>query len=191
MRKGRSLLVFCLLTAVVSVVVISEKPQSKATVIQTGQAASPSVAMPEHVPYMFLFHHLSFLNQKAAELDKKGKGKSTLLLRFRQDAGLSDAQFQQLLQVALDCERQIAEEDKKAEAIINSVKARYPEGRIPEGQAPPPLPPELLTMQQERDAAVLRPRDRVRTALGEKAFADLDAFVQSHIAPKVERVSPQ
>lgn len=191
MSKGRSLLVLCLLTAVVSAVVISGKPQSKATVIQTGPAAPLPAAMPEHVPYMFLFHYLSFLKQKAEELDKKGKGKSTLLLRFRQDAGLSDSQFQQLLQAALDCERQVTEEDKKAEAVIASVRAHYPEGKIPEGQAPPPPPRELLTMQQERDAAVLRARDRVRAAFGEKAFADLDAFVQSHIASKVKRVSPQ
>ena|SRR5437588_4888386 len=147
--------------------------------------------MPEHVPYMFLFHHLSFLKQKAEEFEKLGKGKSILLQRFREDAGLNDAQFQQLLLVALDCERRVAEQDKKAMVIINRMKAPYPDGKLPAGEAPPPLPPELITMQQERDAIILRARDSLRRALGEQDFVRFNAFVQSHIAPEIKADTPR
>jgi hypothetical protein len=140
---------------------------------------------------MFLFHHLVFLKQKADEIERQGKGKSALLSRFQEDAKLTPAQFQQLYLIAADCEQKVAEQDTKAKAIIDAMRARYPDGKIPEGETPPPVPPELLAMQQERDAIVLRARGQLQQALGVKAFASFDTFVQSRVAADVKPALPR
>lgn len=192
MNKGRPLLAVCISVAAVSAVALGGKTRSETSVRRAVPASQTlAVEMPEHVPYMFLFHHLVFLKQKADELGQKGRGKSALLKRFQEDAKLTDGQFQALFQVASDCERQVAEQDDKAMAVINAMKASHPDGKLPAGEGPPPLPPELITMQQERDAIVLRARDRLHQTLGEEGFARLNTFVQSRIKPDIKPDIPQ
>jgi hypothetical protein len=157
--------------------------QPKAMPAQQPQQVLP---LPEHVPYMFLFHHLVFLRQKGGEIEQQGKGKSVLLTRFQEKAGLTDTQFQILYQVASDCEQEIVKQDQKAMAVIEAMKAHYPDGKLPAGEAPPPLPPELITLQQEHDAIILRARDRLHQAFGEQAFGQFHAFVQSRIASGIK-----
>jgi hypothetical protein len=135
---------------------------------------------------MFLFHHLVFLKQKADEFEQQGKGKSSLLTRFQEDAKLSAEQFQTLYEIASDCEQQVAEQDKRAMIIINDMKAPYPDGRLPAGQAPPVIPPELIRLQGDRDSIVLQARDRLHLALGEEAFIHFHAFVQERIGAEIK-----
>lgn len=191
MRQKKPLLAICILAIAVFVIVSVGRTQSKShTALQVNPTVAPQ-ELPEHVPYGFLFHHLKILKEKTEELEREGKGKSALLLRFQEKTALNDDQFQELLRVALDCEREVAEQDRKAEAIIQKMRARYPDGRVPAGEAPPPLPPELLTMQQERNAMILSARDHLRQAYGEETFARLNLFVKSQIAPDIKTVTAQ
>jgi hypothetical protein len=142
-------------------------------------------------PHYFLFHYLVFLRQKADEIEQQGKGKSVLLTRFQEKAGLTDAQFQILYQVASDCEQEIIKQDQKAMAVIEAMKAHYPDGKLPAGEGPPPIPPELITMQRDRDNIILLARNRLRQALGEQPFTRFNTFVQSRIASDVKPDIPQ
>jgi hypothetical protein len=148
-------------------------------------------SLPEHVPYMFLFHHLVVLKQKADEIEQRSKVRSSLLTRFQEDARLSAEQFQTLYQIASDCEQQLAEQDKKAMVIINAMKAPYPDGKLPAGQGPPPIPAELISLQQDRDSIILQARDRLRLAFGAPAFLQFHAFVQSRIGSDIKSDIPR
>jgi hypothetical protein len=44
-------------------------------------------------------------------------------------------------------------------------------------------------MQQERNAIILRARDRLRQAFGAKEFERFDAFLQAHVKPAINRVN--
>jgi len=189
--RQKPLLAICILAIAICVIVSVSQTQSKSHAALKINPTAARQEVPEHIQYGFLFHHLKILKEKTEELEREGKGRSALLLRLQEKTALSSDQFQELLEVALDCEREVTEQDRKAEEIIQKMRAGYPDGKVPVGEAPPPLPPELLTMQQERNAMVLRARDRLHEIYGEETFARLDLFVKSHVAPDIKSGTAQ
>lgn len=144
-----------------------------------------AAAIPEHVPYRFLFRHLVILTEQAAENELDG-GTSELLPSFQVETGLNDDGFQMLHDIATRCESDIAEKDARARSIIDQISAHYPAGTLPRGQALPAPPAELRVLQQARDAIILRARDSVARALGADEFARFDAFVRTRFAPRAD-----
>lgn len=188
MRK--SLVVILLLAAATaSSVFFVGRTQTRANSAK-GTPAPQLRPMPEHFTYSILFHHIAFLKQKVDETEAKGQYNSTLLKRFQEDSGLDDAQFQALLKVATECEQAAREQDKKAKAIIDAFRTRYPDGKLPRGEKVPPPPRELEALQQERDATVLRARDRIHESLGDQNFTRFDAFVKRHASEHAQARQP-
>lgn len=144
--------------------------------------------VPEHVPYIFLFHQLASLKQQADEADRQGKNDSSLRSLFKNQAALNDEQASALDTIAFDCVREVAQQDAKAKVIIDAFKARHPGGKLQRGETLPPPPAELTAMQEERNAIILRARDRLHTALGEQEFNRFEEFVKQHVVPNVKTV---
>jgi hypothetical protein len=189
MKKKQWLVITVLLLVVIGVPVFSGQTQESDRPQTETATSRPAEELPEHVPYMFLFHHVKFLKEQAEEIERQGKGKSNLLTQFRVESSLSDEKFQLLKEVALDCEREVAALDKKAEVIINAFRERISKDETLRKQKLQP-PPELIAMQQERNAIILRARDRIRMALGEEEFTDFHGFVRNRIAANARRVRP-
>jgi hypothetical protein len=198
MKRNLSLLVvFLIVIAVVSLITL-EQTHSKTSLVQASLVAAPlqenlassSPEMLEHVPYMILFHHIRVIKEQAEENERQSGRKSALPSRFMEEASLNDNQFQMLKTVALDCEQQVQVFDKKAQVIIEAARARFPGGVIPQGQELPPPPPELLSLQREHDALILRCRDRVRASLGEQEFVRFKQFVQRRIVSNLRIETP-
>jgi len=103
---------------------------SAATSTLTTQQAK---SLPEHVPYMFLFEHHSFNLRKASELERQGKDATFLRSMFKSQVGMSDAESAIFDQVAQDCERELAQQDAKAQVILLAFKAKFPGGVLPQG----------------------------------------------------------
>lgn len=143
-------------------------------------AAKPAPA-PEHIYYNHLFHHIAFLNKKAADEEAQGRDGSALRTLYQRQMNLSEPQSRALDEVALNCVRAVARQDEKAKRVIDRFRARYPEGRVPTGEQLPPPPPELQLMQEERDLIILRARNRLRGVLGEQVFSRVDRFVKKNV----------
>jgi hypothetical protein len=189
----KKLLVISLLCGVVAVGGLSfiGRTQNVNPHVQPATTAPQQIGeLPEHVSYKFLFHHLRVLKEEAEKSERQGRGKSTLLLRFQEEAALTDNQFRKLQEEALNCERRVEELDAKAKTIIEAARAQFPLGIVPLGQEVPPIPPELLALQEERDSTILRSRDRLRAAFGERSFARFHDSVQRRIASQVQTVIP-
>ncbi len=147
---------------------------------------SGPTGVPEFVPYMFLFNHHEFNLQKAAELDRQSKNGAGYRSMEKRLAGLTDQEAVVLDQVTADCERELEKQDERAREVINAFRARFPPGRLPEGVLLPPPPAELTQMQEERNAIILRARDRLHEAFGDESFKRLDSFVKSQVASDVQ-----
>jgi hypothetical protein len=179
------LLPICLLVIVMGVVAFNSRTQSKTNPVKSAPAAvAPKPAqLPEHVPYMFLFRRLKNLEEQNRADEQQGKRKSGQLKKLYEELSITDDEAQVLLTAALECERQLAVQDEKAQVIIDNFRARnFPNGEYNQPGPLPPPPPELEAMQQERNAIILRARDRLRRALGEERFAHLHEFVMTNIA---------
>ncbi len=144
----------------------------------------------DHVPYMFLFRHLAHLNAQAEKQRQAGKNGAGFRRRFAKRLLIDDDQFEVLNEIALSCEQEVTKLDKQAAAIIKSFRARYPEGEVPEGVVIPPPPVELIKLQEARNKAILRARDRVKEALGEREFARFDEILKLRLTPDIKRTSP-
>lgn len=156
----------------------------EASSIQQRQTASKKQArtIPPQAVYFQLFRQIAVLEAKAVE-SPTNAGQYRAV--YRNLAGLTDTQNAVLLKTAVDCTRQVDTLDARAKTLIASFRAQFPNGQIPQGKTLPPPPPELLQLQKDRDATILRFRDQLRTAFGEATFTRFDSFVQGNIGSKM------
>lgn len=150
----------------------------------TQQSPQPANA-PEYVIYRQFFRHLMALKVRAGELERQGRNGQKLRTHYQDLARLTDEQARLLDRVAADCDREVALQDAQAQIIITAFRARFPGDRVPPGQQLPPPPPELRRMQQQRNNIIMRARYRLRVALGEQGFRQLDDFIKINVAPRI------
>lgn len=141
---------------------------------------------PEYVVYRHVFHHLLALKEHAKEVERRGDNGRALGNFYKDRARLSDDQELTFEKIAADCERDVAKLDAKAQKIIDAAHARFPNGKVPAGALIPPPPPELHKLQLERIATIMEARNRLRAALGEQGFQQLDDFIKVNVAPQVQ-----
>ena len=91
------------------------------------------------------------LQQQADLLEEQGQPSGFLRRSLGLRAGLDDAQQEVLLRVAARLRARVTPLDQKAQTIIQAARQKYPGGRLQPGELPPPLPRELVVLQQQRD----------------------------------------
>jgi len=143
--------------------------------------------VPEHVVYRMFLRQIFTNQQQAEKAEARGDQRAAQAWRHHyEDAGLSEEQTRVLTRIATECEREVKEIDAKAKVIIDARRALYyPGGKVPPGGKSAPPSPELIAMQQERDALMLRYRERVREAFGEQEFARLQEFLRRRVVPNI------
>lgn len=180
MGKKRLVIFSCLAVLLAGALTLSRHTFSKAVLQDLPPPAHPpthSPTVPDHVVYNFLFHKVVRLREKTRALQAQGRIGHKPYFPLQREAGLSDGQATALEAIAFACWQQVARQNEKAQAIIKAFQSRFPEGRIPEGGAPPP-PPELKALWEERNAIILRARDQLRAAFGEEAFVRFDNYAK-------------
>lgn len=136
--------------------------------------------------YRQFFRHLLALKERAAELEREGKNGNGLRSYYKDKIKLNDRDARVLDQTAADCEREIKQFDARAKAIIQAVRARFPNGKVQSGEQLPPPPPELKRLQLERNVAIMQARERLRRAVGEHEFQKINDFIKLNFAPNVQ-----
>lgn len=189
--KIRYVLIVCsLATLAVGALALSQPSQEETKQTIATQAQERSV--PEHVVYRHLFHQVFVLNNRAENVERQGDdtGAASLRTVYKRQANLNEDQVSLLNEIASECEREVNQQDAKAKVIIDAFLARYPDGRVPSGEKPSPPSPELEGLQAERNAIILRSRDRLQEAFGDKEFSRFKKFMQLRVAPNVQVVVP-
>jgi hypothetical protein len=154
------------------------------------QPTLPTPQVPDQVVYKHLLQHVLVLQRKAEQAEKEGKDATQFRTHFNRQANLTDDEVQTLNQVASDWNQEIAPIEARAKALIQIYKAQFPGGQLPHGQTPPPPPPELRTLTEQRDAAVLRARDRLKASFGEDEFNRFQGFIRERVTPNVQMIRP-
>jgi hypothetical protein len=185
MNRRQVAISFCI-AALVAAAIFLWTPAPKAALPQAQEQAQKTSTPPPQVVYSALFHHVIAVKEQAEAEESQGKDASSLRSVFREKADLSEVQAHLLSVIAVDCVREVAAQDARAQVIISAFKVRFPPGRLPPGVKLPPPPPELKLMQQERDAMILRARERLRLALGEEEFQRFEGYVTRRVAAAIE-----
>lgn len=148
-------------------------------------AEIPPVPIPEYVVYSALFHYLVAVKEQADELERSGIDAASLRYSHRNGANLSDEQNQILHEIASACVREVAQQDMRAQKLIEKYKAQFPGGKVPKGEKLRPPPPELSQMQEERNAMILRAKERLHVAFGDLDFENYIDFLRREFTPTI------
>lgn len=154
------------------------------------RAILPGKTPPDHAAYDLFFRQLARLHHKAALLDQQGKDGMTLRSMLAQRVGLDPPQAQILEEVAFSSLEQAMALDQRAREIIRQAHAKHPEGKLNPGEPIPLAPPELRSMQIERDNIFLRARDRLRAELGDWNFETFDRLLKESLVQKAVTIAP-
>jgi hypothetical protein len=189
MIKSRFFTASILALAAIVIVGGAHKPANVQSSSESpGQSPGRVAQLPEHVPYLVLFHHLSYVKKQGDKLQSQGRDGSGFRKRFVKQFALDEDEFDQMSEIAAETESAVAEIDKKAQVIIDNFRKRFPDGQLPPGVVPPPPPAELLALQQERDGTILRGRDRLKAKLGEREFRRVDEIVKIHLSKSINQM---
>jgi hypothetical protein len=176
MNKKLWLAVFaaCSLISAIAFQIATTKTQLAAAVHpHSGPASQMTSLVPEHIVYGFLFRNVTRNNERNIELLAKG-AITRKYFAFKRELAFTAEQSRVLTEIASDCEFQVKQRDRNAQFVIAEFRARL--AKTKEAQALPP--PELRTMWDERNAIILRARDRLRAELGDDTFERLDNFAK-------------
>jgi hypothetical protein len=141
--------------------------------------------VPDEVIYRHLFHHVVAFKKKAGEFRRAGKDGRSFETYFMRKAGLDERENESLAEIASEYDVEAGLLEARAKVLIDAYDAQYPGGRVPSGQTPKPPAPELRAMSEERDAMVLRYRDRLRAAFGDEGFSRFHAFAKGRVVPVI------
>ncbi len=142
-----------------------------------------SSSVSEPVLYRTLFHTVFLLNEEAEAAERAGRTEVAQALRraFWQEAGLGAEESAILDRLAAECEEAVRAVDARAREILTARRANYPDGKLRAGQQPLPPSAELFALQREREAVVLRYRDRLRETFGPQAWEAFDQRVLARV----------
>ena len=139
--------------------------------------------VPDHVIYETAFRHIGWLNEKATTLERQGQDGSAYRNRYKTFGGISDHAAGLLNQVALDTVVQVKEYDLRAKKIISDVRAMGTE--LQQGQKPPDPPAELLQLQRERDAVIMRGWKTLRDGMSVTDYTKFENLVKKEVTSNV------
>ncbi|NOT64069.1 MAG: hypothetical protein HOP19_27970 [Acidobacteria bacterium] len=148
--------------------------QVKPTLTNPVNASNQDV--PDYVKYDFFFRRVIFIKEQEVKLQIRNE-----TTPIQREANLDVEQMRALEEIAATCLAEVRQQDAIAREIIQEFRARFPKGIVSKNQPPPP-PSELETMQQSRNAMILRARGKIKLALGEQAFEQIDKYVKTSIS---------
>jgi hypothetical protein len=142
--------------------------------------------VPDEIAYRHLFRYVGKLKKQAEELEGRGKDATSYRTHFKRTANLSEYHARTLDNIATQYLSEVQVVDARARQVIESYRAQYPGGKVPQGEPPAPPPSELKQLREQRDAITLRYRDSLRSNLGEEEFSNFNnKFVKKRIAPNI------
>lgn len=135
----------------------SAQPKMNAQTPNQTLSSEQATAIPDHIFYGEVFSLLANLKN---------------ISDYQKQAGLTDDEASILAGIAQDCQREIAEQDAKAQVVILAYREKLKKLDLKalDPKNVPPLPAELTQLQEGRDAIVLHHRDRLRQLLREDGF---------------------
>ncbi len=121
------------------------------------------------------------LQEQAERRERDGHPAGLLARAIAVEARLNDAETEALLGVVSRLRSRVRPLDDRASAIIQAARQKYPEGLLPPGTQPAPLPPELADLQRQRDSFVAEAIRELDGELGLSGMVKFDTFLATEM----------
>lgn len=139
---------------------------------------------PVRLPIVYR-HFMAYqihLDRVADALDKQGKNSDEFRNHFQKKLAFTNEQFALVRASGLRLEGLLQKKDAQAKLLIVATRAKIPQPALGQPVALPPVPPELLGLQKERDQLIDAEVRNLRSQLGPVASARLDSFLENDFA---------
>jgi hypothetical protein len=185
-RKVTTLQILCLglcLQAVSFLNPTAAFANAQATVTPT--QGGPVQRAPLPILYRHFLAYQTHLDRVAAALEKQGKDGNDFRNHFQKKLNFTDEQFALIRASGLRLEAALQKEDAKAKVLIDATRAKFPRSAMGQPVVLPPVPPQLLALQKERDQLIGTEVTNLKSELGSTAAAHLDSLLENDFAPTV------
>ena len=152
--------------------------------VATGIPDATAFGMYEH-----LFRHVVFLKHLADDKVAKGNTQTTLRRTYQAAANLTDAEAKLLESTSLNCVPTLNAIVAQARSTVQNAPAHTQSAPSSGGPSPAPRP-ELVTLENQRVAAVLACRNTLHEGFGDQRFALFEAFLTAHATTSQTSVRP-
>ena len=146
---------------------------------------SAGVPVPDTVVYRALFRHIAHLEEVAANPVTSPTASNELRAYYQNAAKLSPQEDRDLKRIAQKCDADVRQKDLETKALIESVRSRYPDGRLPDRASLPTIPYELAARAKDRDVTVTNCIGELSNSFGPGELERFREFVKTQFAPQV------
>ncbi len=185
MKKKHALIGLLVIAAITTGLAFTFQPSQ-------GQRQQPhqGQSIPDYEVYHQLFHNHVAMKKEAHDLEKLGKDGKFLSGFYQREAKLNDQQARMQDEIAPSCDEEVAKLDTKAGAIIDEALAKNDNGKLREGTSPPEPPAELKNLWEQRNAVILRAKNRLQGAFGAQEFKRFEEFVKNNVEARMTVEAP-
>ena len=141
--------------------------------------------IPDHVLYDKLFRMVFVLKNKAESGTESSERIIGLTNYFKNRANLNDDENKILQETAVKYIDELTPIDDQARAIIVQVRQGIANGTIKRSDPPPP---ELFSLQEQKNQLALQYRNRLQASLGATRFVDFDNFIHNNFASNMQAI---
>ncbi|HMM79823.1 MAG TPA: hypothetical protein PKC65_07370 [Pyrinomonadaceae bacterium] len=183
MTHKNSILIIAGVVLLVASLAFAAHDQLAGGLFRIGTKSNSNV--PESVIYDNLFRTVVELKKRSVsgEIDtNKSLAHSTFIQSY---GDLTDADYRILEDTAIAYVKEVSLIDEQAKAMIDQTRQKFANGIVPRNS---PVPPELIKLQNERNAMALTYRDRLRDALGAERFVEVEKFIVEKWGGKIKQV---
>lgn len=140
--------------------------------------------LSDETAFEVMFREARHVEADAVNLEMKGASAADLRSRYRVLLSLDASADQAFRSVALACVAETEPLDARALRIISDIKAKYRPtyGSAVRAGAVPPIPAELVALQQQKTAAVRKWMDVLESRIGRGRMVLLAATVRRHVS---------
>ena len=151
-------------------------------IMVTSSVAAQSLS--QETAYEVMFREIVRVEADAAQVEQRGQSATDLRNRYKNLFGLNNRNDLSLKAAARSCLAEVNALDARAAAIIQSTKDRFrPKSASGERTGSvPPLPAELVTLQQQKTATMRKWMDNLEEQIGRGDMALLSAAVRRHVS---------
>ncbi|SPF53869.1 exported hypothetical protein [Candidatus Sulfopaludibacter sp. SbA4] len=161
-------------------VVLLIAPHHTRSQTSTPASSGSPAPLPQRVVYWQFFKFAVLLDVEADQADQRGENGNHLRNYYQTKTGMTAAETALLKSTANSTVKGVHAIDQQIQAAVVSYR-----GQFRKGTPPPPLPPELQTLQTQKDNLILNGLAAIQAGFGAARFQNLDAFVQKDIAPHI------
>jgi hypothetical protein len=152
-----------------------------ALLLSTLQAQS---FLTEETAFELVFQEMQHVDANATALEQKGASAADLRNRYKYLFGLDADADKVFKSVAKNCLSETQTLDARAAQIIAAAKAKFRPRYGSNERAPrvPAVPPELLSLQQQKTSAIRKWLDVLEGQVGRGRMAMLSADLRRHVS---------